>query len=313
MNNASLPDNVLVSMSSLLDMRYQARSVFHKTYKKSSASMAGNYSSPFRGRGIDFSEVRLYEAGDDVRNIDWRVTARTGKPHTKLFVEERERPVFFVLDCGPGMQFGTQGAFKSVVAANCAALLAWSAAQHGDRVGSLLFAGDVHEEIRPTGGKRGVLKLFRQIIALNAKQLSDTGPLTPHSYTDVLYRLKRIARPGSLIYLISDFSQLKTEDFPLVSQVAQHCDMALIHVYDILEKQAPPPGRYKITDGTHEGVVFIDAKQFPRALVQEFQHTLKKLETLHRQYGIHYFSVTAADDVVAVVRENLTHKMLNAL
>lgn len=313
MEKNNYPENILASIDSLLALRFQAAGTFHKSYKKSSAIMSGNFASPFRGRGIDFSEVRLYEPGDDVRTIDWRVTARTGKPHTKLFVEERERPVLFVIDCSSSMQFGTQSAFKSVIASKCAALLAWSATKHGDRVGGILFAGTEHEELKPVGGKRGILKFFRQLVGCNQRQL-EAAEFTPATnYKDIIFRLKRIARPGSLIYFISDFNGMTKEDTLSFSQIATHCELVLIHVYDNLEKNAPPAGQYRVSDGTHVGVVNVDNKVFPQMINKVFSHQLNLLETLHRQYGIHYFSIATNDDVQQTVRDNLTHKMLNAL
>lgn len=275
--------------------------------------MSGNYASSFRGRGIDFSEVRQYEPGDDVRSIDWRVTARTGKPHTKLFIEERERPVIFVVDCGASMQFGTQGAFKAVVAARCMAMLAWSAMRHGDRVGGIIFSGTSHEEIKPVGGKRGILKFFRHLVKNNEQQLVAEQSSSSANFKDILFRLKRVAKPGSLIYLISDFDGLQQHDANAFVQLASHCDIALIHVYDVIEKSAPPAGQYRVTDGEQVGVINVDNKEFPQMINQQFERQRHNLEQICRQYGMHYFSIATTDNVQQVVRDNLTHKILKTL
>jgi len=275
--------------------------------------MSGSYSSPFRGRGVDFSEVRLYQPGDDVRSIDWRVTARTGKPHTKLFVEERERPVLFVVDCGASMQFGTQGAFKAVVASRVMALLAWTASKHGDRVGGFLFAGEEHEELKPVGGKRGILKFFNRLIERNRSQLETESTDEHTDFKDLLFRLKRVARPGSLVYFISDFNGLQTKHINLFSQLATHCDLALIHIYDSIERHAPPPGLYRISNGKEEGILNVDKASFPKMLEEQYNERVDILDTLRRQYGVHTFSVATTDNVQKVVRDNLTHKMINAL
>jgi len=116
--------------------------------------LAGAHHSRFRGRGMDYLESRLYQPGDDIRNLDWRVTARSGKAHTKLYQEERERPVVVLVDLGPGMFFATRGRFKSVIAARAASFLGWSAVAHGDRIGALLFNGE-HRELKPRGGDKG--------------------------------------------------------------------------------------------------------------------------------------------------------------
>ena len=127
------------------------------------ARLSGNYLSAFKGRGMEFDEARPYQPGDDIRSIDWRVTARTGKTHTKLYREERERPVLLWVDYRRSMFFGTQNYFKSVLAAKTAALLAWSAAQHGDRLGGLIFSENIHQELRPQRGKAGTLHFIKKL------------------------------------------------------------------------------------------------------------------------------------------------------
>ena len=307
------PDNVLVSLNSLLSLRLSAGKTFHKTYKKSGALMAGNFASPFRGRGIDFSEVRLYQPGDDIRSMDWRVTARTGEPHTKLFVEERERPVLFVFDSGASMQFGTRVAFKTVVAAKAIALLAWSAVGHGDRVGGLLFSGSNHEEIKPAGGKRGILKLLKKLVDWNKQSFVQRTETQPTSLNDTIMRLKRIAKPGSLVYIVSDFMYVDRVAEMYLGQIAQHCDVVLIHIYDHMEKNPPPPGSYMITDGVSFENLAVDNSDMRKALQNEFVKRQDHLKKFSAKQGIHYFSLCNTDDIQQVVRDELTHKILKAL
>ncbi len=118
-------------------MRLSARNIKLDSRLYAIAETAGNRQSRFRGRGIDFQESRNYQPGDDIRTMDWRVTARTGRPHTKVFQEERERPIIIVIDCNPSMFFGTRVAFKAVIAARLAALIAWAAIRNGDRIGAV--------------------------------------------------------------------------------------------------------------------------------------------------------------------------------
>jgi len=313
MNMQSLPDNVLVSLDSLLELRYQASNIFHKTYKRSSAALSGNYSSAFRGRGIDFSEVRLYEPGDDIRNMDWRVTARTNKPHVKLFTEERERPVLFVVDCGPSMQFGTRAAFKSVVAAKIAATLAWSAMSHGDRVGAVLYAGENHEEVKPAGGKRGILKFLKRLVDWNSENFGKQQPEEKTELIDVVARLKRVARPGSLIYFISDFTNLDKKSEQYLSQIARHCDMVMINVFDHIEKHPPPPGNYMMTDGFSFEKLSMDNSDMRNALREEFVQREDNLQQFCKKNRVHYFSIATNDNLQTVLRDRLTHKILKTL
>ena len=189
---------VSVQLKTLVDLAKPASLLnLHHSPKRSKQS--GAYVSRFKGRGMEFDEARLYQPGDDIRSIDWRVTARTGKTHTKVFREERERPVFISVDNRPSMHFATRGVFKSVQAAKIAALLAWTAQQKGDRIGGQIFSNTHCQEIKPQNGKHGVLRFFNAL----TKQSSTTA--LEMSLDHALARLVQHARPGSLVYVISDF------------------------------------------------------------------------------------------------------------
>nr|WP_241480308.1 DUF58 domain-containing protein [Legionella norrlandica] len=132
-----MTNGVIAELSELIDLRRYVHSVHYKPQGR--ALRSGNHISKFRGRGMDFAEVRNYQAGDEIRHMEWRVTARTGRPHVKIYQEERERPVIMLVDFNPSMIFGTKIAFKSVVAARLASLLAWTVIKQGDRVGGSFF------------------------------------------------------------------------------------------------------------------------------------------------------------------------------
>ena len=144
---------VRVALADLLRLRAAGEAV-RLTAPRVRVAASGGHLSPYKGRGVEFDESRLYQPGDDLRTIDWRVTARTGKPHTKVFREERNRPVFVWLDLRRPMLFATRGAYKGVRAAEIAALIAWSAVANGDRLGGLVFTETEHHELRPALGMR---------------------------------------------------------------------------------------------------------------------------------------------------------------
>jgi len=302
----SPPDNVLVSLDSLLALRFQSGKYLQKTRKKTTAVTAGSYASPIRGRGMDFSEVRLYQPGDDIRSIDWRVTARTGKAHTKLFTEERERPVFFVIDTGPSMQFGTQVAFKSVIAAKIAGILAWSAMSHGDRVGGIIFSGKDHEEIKPNGSKRGILTFFRKLVEWNEVNLKSRSVSEASDFYDVAVRLKRVARPGSVVYVISDFNNMDRKSELYFSSVGKHCELIMINVYDAMEKFSPPSGNYMVTDGQQFEKLSIGNKAFSDAFQNEFSKREDGLKNFCMKSGIRFLSICTSDDLQQFLRLKLS-------
>lgn len=204
------------------------------------ARHSGQYLSRVRGRGMEYDESRPYQPGDDIRQLDWRVTARTGKPHTKMFREERERPVFLGVDYGRDMFFGTRGVFKAVQAARLASLLAWRAQYNGDRVGGLVFAGAEHHELPPRRGQTAVMRWLKLLAdEAPACRRAAAGDGADNPLSDAVARLRRIAKPGSLIFLISDFASYNEALASELAQLAAHTDLALLHVYDPLEARFP--------------------------------------------------------------------------
>lgn len=242
---------VYVSMNELIGLQASHAKLDLSGQRKSLAIMAGAHRSSFRGRGIDFDEVRVYAPGDDIRHIDWRVTARTGKTHTKLYHEERERPVYLVIDQRQSMFFGTQDAFKSVVAARTAAYLAWAAKDHGDRVGGFLFNDSQIHEVRPKEGKRGIQQLFRILIQFNQtlSAQNTSAPTSRSSITTAIEGLHQVVKPGSLVFIISDFQGFDDITLQHLSLVAKHSDMVAAHISDPMEQRLPPTGSYGFTDG----------------------------------------------------------------
>ncbi|NKB46587.1 MAG: DUF58 domain-containing protein, partial [Legionellales bacterium] len=155
---------ITVSLTQLIQLRFAAQLIDLRAHKRVRSQLLGGHLSSLRGRGMEFDEVRAYQAGDDIRTMDWRVTARTNKPHIKLYHEERERPVLLLVDFRPAMFFGTRVTFKSVIAAKVAALLGWAAIANGDRLGGVVFSGKDHVELRPRTRQHGtspfLLELF---------------------------------------------------------------------------------------------------------------------------------------------------------
>lgn len=243
------PRGAHVVLEELMAMRFAAGQLELWRRKRALSLLVGPNKSSFRGRGIDFEEVRNYQAGDDIRTIDWRVTARTGTAHTKLFREERERPVMLVVDQRNSLFFGSRNCFKSVLAAHIAALLAWAALGNGDRVGALLFNDIRHREIRPRRSRRTVLAILSELAAFN-HALPLAEPASPETFADMLGKLRRVARPGSSVYLVSDFHGA---DDPMAQkhlfQLAQHVEITGIACRDRLESELPRDGLYAVTDG----------------------------------------------------------------
>ena len=239
--SAPSANGIEVSLPELIALRLRARRLARPATRVSGIHSA-THASRFRGRGVDYAESRIYQPGDDIRQMDWRVTARSGKPHTKLFEEEREQSVLLIVDENPSLRFGTRVRFKSVQAARAAALVAWTAARNGNRVGVLGFGGGIDAEVKPGGSSRGALRVLRALAEWDAAAKRDIH--TPLS--QALQRARRLARPGSRVILLSDGFAADDDARGSLSLLADHCDVAAIVLEDALELAAPTPGRYAL-------------------------------------------------------------------
>lgn len=289
-------NRVAVTLNALIDLASAVGGLtLHRSTRR--ASTGGGYVSNFKGRGMEFDETRLYQAGDDVRSIDWKVTARTGKAHTKIFREERERPVFISVDYRRPMHFATRGVFKSVMAARLAALLAWTSEHHGDRIGGQIFTDNTCVELKPKSGKPGVLRLLNALVSGNEDRIQ-----RHFSLNRVLSRLTQHARPGSLVYIISDFRGMNDDAETHLSRLSQHCDVTLIFVYDNLERSLPQKGRYRVTDNVLD--VVVDAGDGDRwsEYRQRFERRLLGLQQISRRMKLNLILCCTTDDPIQRLR-----------
>lgn len=279
----STSSGIATSLQELIGLRQESRRLDITPRGKVLATRSGGHLSRFRGRGMEFDESRVYQPGDDVRNMDWRVTARAGTPHVKLYREERERPVWLAADLGPGMRFGTRVAFKSVVAARAAALLAWSATDRGDRVGGLVFDEARHFERRPVARTRGLLPLLKALSEPPLRRGTEGHP----DFGSAARHLVHLVRPGSLVFLISDFAGIDRDGVSWMSQLSAGNEVVLVQVYDPMEAAAPPAGQYPVTDGRHRALLDITGARQREAWYRRFSAHCSLLEDLSLRYRAH--------------------------
>lgn len=229
------------------------------------SKLAGSYLAKSKGRGMEFDEVRHYQNGDDVRTIDWRVTARTGKVHTKLFREEKERPVFILTDLSNSMQFGSELLLKSVQACHLAALIAWHVKKTGDKLGGIVFHQGQIRELKPAGRSLAVLRYLHHLIELQRQALEliaapsaqsrtpqETTQKTEPTLALALGQLRRLAKPGSLVYVISDFQQLDDNCLRHLRALTLHNEVRVCQLDDPLEQHIPASafGMAQVADGS---------------------------------------------------------------
>lgn len=289
-------ERVSVSLKTLIGLAKPAASLnLHRLRIRSQQS--GGYLSRFKGRGMEFDEARLYQHGDDIRTIDWRVTARTGTTHTKLFREERERPVFISVDNRSAMQFATRGVFKSVQAKKLAALLAWAASHQGDRIGGQLFSELSCQEIKPQNGKNSVLHFLNMLI--NTPSAMENRDF---SFPQTLNRLSQHVRPGSLVYIISDFRGMTGQAANYLVKLSEHNDVVLVFVYDALEQGIAAEGRFRFTDEHQEVTIDTGDKARLQRYQQHFEARLATLKRLAASRGLALIQCSTQDDPVQRLR-----------
>lgn len=300
---------VSVSQAGLIRLSGPARAIALDVLRVNSLQ-TGAYVSHFKGRGMEFDESRPYQPGDDPRNIDWRVTARSTEAFTKLFREERERPVLIVTDLRSNMHFATRGCFKSVNASRAAALIAWAAHHRGDRLGGIVFGDHKHRELRPRLGRQAALRYVHELVMHPDWKTSDDQVVADEEppLTQAMAALRRVTHPGSLVVIVSDFVGMSRAAQSYLSGVARHNEVLAIFISDPLERSLPPPGRYRLV--SHDEEMAIDT--FARSAREDYRHSfedrLHNMESFCHRYGVHLLPMSTEDDPVQLLQQALARR-----
>lgn len=257
------------------------------------SQMLGQHQSRQLGRGMDFNEVRQYQAGDDIRAIDWRVTARTGKPHTKLFSEEREKPVVIYADLSSSMMFGSTLMLKSVQLAHMASLIAWLSVSQQDRVGAVIDTGNQLIELKPTSRRKGALALIQSLVTAHQQQLTTQANVS-QDMNLALHALARICPKGSEIILLSDFSRLTAAHESNISRLSQHNRVRMIQIYDPLERgQTHYRGTEQVTNNEQTRWLDFSSKNTRLGIEKAFEQQQTQLQQMARKKGISFSSLSS--------------------
>jgi uncharacterized protein (DUF58 family) len=296
-----LGDGVYISVEELVSLNAHAKHLSHFKARVASQVQSGSHHSRFKGRGMEFAEVRPYQAGDDVRSIDWRVTARRQSPHTKLFQEERERPVMILCDQSASMFFGSKDCMKSVLAARSAALLAWSALSHNDRVGGIVFNEKAKLTVKPARSRNALLRYFKHLEeannALTATSLSEGGTFDKHSFTEALIEANQVTRPGTLVFVISDFHRLDAKASQHLSALARHNELILLRCSDPLEHTLPVGGILPIRNGDDVFYLSPEEQQTHSALRAWDDNIERQLSQLAKSRNTNFWDISTGKSV----------------
>lgn len=273
------------------DLLKKVRKIEIKTKGLSANVFSGEYHSAFKGRGMSFSEVRSYQYGDDVRNIDWNVTARTGIPFIKVFEEEREMTVMLVIDMSRSAFFGTKAQMKNEMMTEICAVLAFSAINNNDKVGVIFFSDKIEKFIPPKKGRSHILLIIRELL-----NFEPTGKGTDMSIA--LQYLNNIIKKRSICFLLSDF-MTRGYDNALRIAAKRH-DIVGIHVADPAEEQLPPVGLLRALDAETETRIWIDAsdKTTRERFAQWYADNLAYSQSLFKKTGVDMLSIRTTESYV---------------
>jgi len=291
---------VRVSLSELVALRGRV-SRLRIPPQDSRATRIGVQSSRLYGRGMDYAESRAYQPGDDVRRLDWRLTARSGRLHTKLFQEEREGQLLILLDQNPGMRFGTRTRFKCVQAARAAALAAWYAVKAGERIGLVAF-GENHYLRRPCGGVRGALDVCGMLAKCDAAPSGQS-----QSLSQALQHVVKLQHGANRALLISDGQSCDEAAHDRLLEMMRHTAVRLLIVADAMELQAVPAGSYPIEHHGERRQLALHSPSQREAFQQSLGEGQARLASMAISLGIpHRIIDTAADplDAVAALLHN---------
>lgn len=279
------------SLNSLLKQRSMAR-LLQRGSKNVHARQSGHHLSTQKGRGMDFAESRLYQPGDDVRTMDWRVTAKTGKAHTKVFQEERERPVLLYVDCRPSMFFGTRGKYKSVVAAEIASLLTWKMWLDGDRVGGVIQTGSERIEMRPSRSMSGVSRWLKHIADSTQGLLNDR---TKNNASLDFDALRHTGNSGSQIIIISDFQGYNETHRQQLLGLTRKTTVHLVSITDPFEQQLPDVPALRITDSFSSLLIHPKQKNLAKKYQEAYELRRQWLQNDARKVGAGLIEVVTND------------------
>jgi uncharacterized protein (DUF58 family) len=286
---------VYVSLAQLMALQCQVRNLSFVARQPQGSILAGNHASRLRGRGLNFDELRRYQAGDDLRHLDWRASLRTGKPVVRTFTEERDRPALIVVDQRMSMFFGSARSFKSAVAAELGALAAWMVFGAGDRVGGLVFNDVRIDSVAPLRSRKRVEALCSRIAEQNGALAAGNADVDGDNQLDkVLQQCLALAGHDHLICLVSDFAGAGPRTAQLLQQLSAHNDVVALQVYDPLALNVPSRGQLFVTQGQLQVALQVSRRQVRQPLGDFLGGRLQAVASLLRRSRVPLLAISTA-------------------
>ncbi|CTQ71242.1 DUF58 domain-containing protein [Roseibium alexandrii] len=292
-----------VTLSQLRSLEGQAHGLRFLPRQPAASVFNGRHASRLRGRGLNFEELRDYLPGDDPRTIDWKVTARTGKPHVRVYSEERDRPSLILVDQRMSMFFGTRHAMKSVTAAEAAALAAFRILDQGDRVGGVIFGDEFAAEIKPKANRSARDRFLTAIVRANQMLRADAPAVdTPLSLNLPLRTAARIARRNHLVIVISDFDGVDDETASLIGRIASTNDLVLCPVTDPMAEEIPAGLKLVVSDGELQVELDTASGEIHKRLAEFSSGRLSEILNWQKKYGLPVLPLSAGEETVPQIR-----------
>jgi len=287
-----------VDMAHLQSMQGRARRISFLPGQPAKSILNGQHASKLKGRGLNFEELRHYATGDDVRTIDWKVTARTNSPYVRVYTEERDRPVMLVVDQRMSMYFGSQLNMKSVTAAEAAALAAFRVKAKGDRVGGIVFNDTDMTEMRPKASQRALNHFLSVVSTANCALAADAPVVPPLPLNRPLEAAARIAKTGELVMVFSDFNGMDDDTEKLLRNIARRNDVILFTVTDPMSQQLPTNMEIVVSDGDLQAQIIAGDETVRNRLLAFSSGRLSRLLEFSKKCGIPVIPLSAAKETL---------------
>lgn len=293
----TLDPDIYTSVDALRRLQFKAKGFGFSPVQPISSILAGQNISKLRGRGLNFEEMRQYQKGDDIRTMDWKVTNRTGKPHVKVYTEERERNVFLLVDQRQSMFFGSTEKMKSVIAAEVASLIAWQAIASTDRIGSIVFNDEKAVTLMPQRSTKQVIEVLAEITKQNHQLHSGISTKASHLSLEYMFeQMLRVAGHDALILFISDGYGWNDKCAEYVKSISQHNDFVCCHVTDTLEHQLADMSQMVISDGNLQVEISAADKDIQQDFQKNVEQSINTFNELAKKYRIPLLPFNTIED-----------------
>ncbi|PKI17584.1 DUF58 domain-containing protein [Colwellia sp. 12G3] len=310
---------IYADLNELRRLKYLAKGFSFTPNQPANSALSGKNVSKLRGRGLNFEELRHYRPGDDIRSMDWKVTQRTGKPHIKVFTEERERNVFLAIDQRMTMFFGSSNKMKSVIAAELSALIAWQISDSGDRIGAVIYNDQQTKVIPAKRGKQHVVNLLSEVLKKNHELSIDTSIKNnthqqtddSESYNKMLATLNKVSSHNGLIILIGDGHGFNEKSTDFIKQLRQHNEVIACHIFDPLEQTLPKMSQMIVSDGVQQIQFSSEKKQVQKNYQAEIARQLDSYVKAAKKYRIPLIEIDTIAPVEQQLRKALGYRVLS--